>query len=244
MKYPFAFAVIFLALALNASAQLNSPREQFPFSSGETDVLNIYCVTHGSIALETGGEFIYIDPVSEIGPGVYFFTHEHEDHLSQETIKYLKGITGNEASIFGTRNCIDAIGKGNIMKNGDSVTLSLGGHEVKVTAIPAYNTTKGRENFHPVGRDNGYLFEIGGLTVYLSGDTEPVPAMSELGKVDVALLNVSQPYTMSVEQCIEVARIINPAVLIPYHLGSTDVTAIADAFAGTSIEVRCHRELR
>jgi len=230
--------------AFDSLAQKSSPMEQYSFGPGENDVMKIYCVTHGSVAFEIGGEFIYVDPTTEIGPGFYFFTHEHGDHLSKSTISYLKEQKGNDAVIFGTENCIAAIGKGRTMKNGDTVSIPVGGRELKVKAVPANNTSKGHENFHPLGRDNGYLFTVGSLTVYVAGDTEPIPSMAELGKVDVAFLPVNQPYTMTVEQCIEATKTIKPSVLIPYHLSDTDVTPIIDAFAGSATEVHFYKELK
>lgn len=244
MRKSITLAITMLALSFGSFAQPASPKEQFSFGPGDNDILIIHCISHGSIALETGGEIVYVDPVSVIGPGIYFFTHEHGDHLSKSTIKYLQELDGNDATIFGTKNCIDAIGKGTVMKNGDYVSILVGGREMKVKAVPANNTTKGHENFHPLGRDNGYLFEIGKITVYVAGDTEVIPSMSSLGKVDVAFLPVNQPYTMTVDQCIEATQIIKPSVLIPYHLGDTDVTPIIDAFSGSSTEVRFHEELR
>jgi len=244
MRKSLILAVAIIAMPFHAFGQLSFPKEQFSFGPGENDVLTIHCISHGSIALEIGGEIIYVDPVDTIGSGIYLFTHEHGDHLSKSTIKYLKELKGNDAPIFGTKNCIEAIGKGTVMNNGDLVTILLGGRDVKVKAVPANNTTKGHENFHPLGRDNGYLFETGNLVVYVAGDTELIDSMSGLGKVDVAFLPVNQPYTMTVEQCIEAAKVIRPSVLIPYHLGDTDVTPIINALSGTATEVRFHEELR
>ena len=56
--------------------------------------------------------------------------------------------------------------KKNILKNGDE-TFILG--DVKVEAVPAYwNTTAGREMYHPRHRDNGYVFTFDGLRIYVA----------------------------------------------------------------------------
>ena len=47
--------------------------------------------------------------------------------------------------------------------------------EVRVDAVPAYNTTEGHLQFHPKGRDNGYVLTLGGLRIYIAGDTEDIP---------------------------------------------------------------------
>ena len=60
----------------------------------------------------------------------------------------------------------------------------------------------------------------------------------------MAFLSANQPYTMTVEQCIHAAKVIKPKVLVPYHLGNTDMQAIKDGLEGTGIEVRLHETLR
>jgi L-ascorbate metabolism protein UlaG (beta-lactamase superfamily) len=32
---------------------------------------------------------------------------------------------------------------------------------IAIEAVPAYNTTPGKERFHPKGRDNGYVLALG-----------------------------------------------------------------------------------
>ena len=45
----------------------------------------------------------------------------------------------------------------------------------QIDAIPAYNTTPDRLQYHPQGRDNGYVLTIGGRRFYIAGDTEDIP---------------------------------------------------------------------
>ena len=82
------------------------------------------------------------------------------------------------------------------------------------------------------------LLTIDGLRVYIAGDTEDIPEMASLGHIDIALLPCNQPYTMTVDQLINAARMVKPSVLYPYHYGQTDVSGIAAALAGDSIDVR------
>ena len=106
------------------------------------------------------------------------------------------------------------------------------------TAVPAYNTTKGREKFHPKGRDNGYVLTIDGLRIYIAGDTEPIPEMKDIKNIDVAFLPCNQPYTMTPEQAAKAAKTINPKVLFPYHFSDTPVKKVADLLKDTKIDVR------
>ena len=58
--------------------------------------------------------------------------------------------------------------------------------------FPAYNTTEGREKYHPRHRDNGYIVTIIDLRIYIAGDTEDIPEMKELKDIDIAFLPVNQ----------------------------------------------------
>lgn len=221
-----------------------------PYPCDKFGELSIYSVTHGSVVLSTPDATIIIDPVMNLGGkkfqyswfrpsgnGAILITHEHHDHLSKEAVDYFGPI-----QVFGNHKAVEVLGQGEVMHNGD--TVSIAGGEVHIKAVPAYNTTNGRQKFHPKGNGNGYLIEIGELVVYVAGDTEAIPEMKELGKVDIALLPVNQPYTMTPEQCIIAAKMINPKVLIPYHMGDTDMTPVIEEFKGSDIKVIFHEELR
>jgi L-ascorbate metabolism protein UlaG (beta-lactamase superfamily) len=109
------------------------------------------------------------------------------------------------------------------MKNGDKVQYA---DDITIEAVPAYNTTPGREQFHPKGRDNGYILTLDGLRIYIAGDTEDIPEMANLKDIDIAFLPCNQPYTMTIDQAVNAAKIIKPDVLFPYHYNDTPVNKI------------------
>lgn len=121
------------------------------------------------------------------------------------------------------------------MKNGEKKNLSK---IIKLNAVPAYNTTKEKLQFHPKGRDNGYVLTIEGFCIYVAGDTEETPDMKKMGNVDVAFLPCNLPYTMSVEQMVSAAKTIKPKVLFPYHYGETDVNQVVKSLEGSGVDVR------
>ena len=122
------------------------------------------------------------------------------------------------------------------MKNGDILQITP---EIKLEAVPAYNTTPGRDKFHPKGRDNGYILTVGGTRIYIAGDTEDIPEMKQIKNIDIAFLPVNQPYTMIPEQAIQSAKIIQPHILYPYHYGDTDINKVKDGLKNEKeIEVR------
>jgi L-ascorbate metabolism protein UlaG (beta-lactamase superfamily) len=120
-------------------------------------------------------------------------------------------------------NCAKLLGKGLIMMNNDRKSLNK---DIFVQAVPAYNTTPGHLQYHPKGRDNGYVFTIGGTNVYISGDTEDIPELSKLKNIDVCFLPVNQPYTMTLEQANKAVRTIHPKVFYPYHYSDTPVSEL------------------
>jgi L-ascorbate metabolism protein UlaG (beta-lactamase superfamily) len=122
-----------------------------------------------------------------------------------------------------------------VLKNGDKVKYA---DDVIIEAVPAYNTTLGREQFHPKGRDNGYILTLDGLRIYIAGDTEDIPEMAELKDIDIAFLPCNQPYTMTIDQCVNAAKIIKPKILFPYHYNETPVAQITMKLARAGIEVR------
>jgi L-ascorbate metabolism protein UlaG (beta-lactamase superfamily) len=173
-----------------------------------------------------------IDYTSIPQADLIFVTHEHGDHYDKDAIKQLTQV--------GTRfitnaRCAEMQGYGLVMKNGDKEDLDSG---IKVEAVPAYNITEGRTQFHPKGRDNGYILTLDGLRIYIAGDTEDIPEMAGIQDIDIAFLPCNQPYTMTPEQLIKAARVIKPKVLFPYHYGQTDVSTLPASLKEDGIDVR------
>ena len=200
-------------------------------------------IKHGSLALSYKGLSIQVDPVAGYGrptdyaaefprADIILVTHEHPDHLDDAT---LADLTGESTRLLLNAKSAGIIGRGEVIGNGESRELPEG---ILLEAVPAYNTTPGREKFHPRGNGNGYVLSIDGLRIYIAGDTEDVPEIADLRDIDVALLPVNQPYTMTVEQCIKAAETIRPKVLIPYHFSQTDLSGLEEALPGMDVRMR------
>ncbi len=216
--------------------------ERFGTASGTP--VDIILIKHGSLAISYDGLSIQVDPVAEHGKStdyakefpkadVILVTHEHGDHLEDATIATL---TGENTVLLLNQTSRDRIGRGEAIGNGETRTLCDG--KIQLEAVPAYNTTPGRENFHPKGNGNGYVLTIDGLRIYIAGDTEDVPEMADLKDIDVAFLPVNQPYTMTVEQCVAAAKTFKPKVLIPYHFSKTDISTIPGLLPGIDVRLR------
>lgn len=223
----------------------------FKTKSGKT--VKFHALIHSSIRIEYDGKEIEIDPVTKLGSKTInyiempkadyiFVTHEHGDHFDKEAIKQL---TGEKTHLVMNKRCAEKLQTGDgmsgimqgydkIMANDESATFD----DIKVEAVPAYNISEGRTQFHPKGRDNGYILTIDGLRIYIAGDTEDIPEMQTIKDIDIAFLPCNQPYTMTTEQLVKAAKTVKPKVLFPYHYGQTDVSGIPSQLKDSGIEVR------
>jgi L-ascorbate metabolism protein UlaG (beta-lactamase superfamily) len=229
-------SLLLLALAASSLGAEEPPRtDSFPVQGGS---LKITFLGHGTLMLDCNGWIIHVDPVSAeadyaaLPPAdLVLVTHEHGDHLDAAAVARITRpgtvIVANPASAGRLRGAV-------ALRNGESTTVD----SVKIEALPAYNTSPGRERFHPKGRDNGYLLTIGGKRVYIAGDTEETPEMRALKNIDIAFLPMNQPYTMTPEQVAKAARAFKPRVLYPYHTGETDTAQLAALLEGKGVEVR------
>ncbi len=215
--------------------------ERFISDSGKP--VDITLIKHGSLAIDYNGVSIQIDPVTKHGkttdyatqfPKADFIliTHEHGDHLDAEAIAAL---TKEGTCLLMNQRSRDQYGSGEVIGNGEKKQLT---DAILLEAVPAYNSTEGRENFHPKGNGNGYVLTIDGLRIYIAGDTEDIPEMAALKDIDVAFLPVNQPFTMTVEQCVIAAKTIQPKVLIPYHFSNTDLSALPELLPGIDVRLR------
>lgn len=236
------FAILIMTLLSFHS--LNAKNEAYAsdtFKTKHNREVKITFIKHGSLQIAYDNLSIQVDPTFMFADystfpkaDVILITHEHEDHLDPKAIKALTKentvLVMNESSAKKSGNA-----KAKIMKNGDKMELP---NQITLEAVPAYNSTPGREQFHPRSRDNGYVLTIDGLKIYIAGDTEDIPEMKNLKNIDVAFLPVNQPYTMTVAQAVNAAKMFSPKVLYPYHFGNTDVKPLKDALKGSGIEVR------
>ena len=234
-------AALGLTAAYGQQNQQSYEVDTFKTKSGKT--VRFHALVHASIRVEYDGKEIEIDPVTKLGnktvdftampkADYIFVTHEHQDHFDREALKILMA---QQTSLVTNKRCADMLGSGKVMANGDKLQLA---DDITVEAVPAYNITEGRQQYHPKGRDNGYILTIDGLRIYIAGDTEDIPEMASVSDIDIAFLPCNQPFTMTTDQLVRAARIVKPKVLFPYHYGQTDVSKLPSQLQGDGIDVR------
>ena len=225
-------------MALGCQAQQQT--DEFTTKSGKK--VRFTCIKHASIQINYNGQEIEVDPVGKgMKPetdysqfpkaDIILITHEHHDHFDPDAIAQL---TKASTKIYLNPAVQKMLGSGKALKNGDKVKVA---NDITIEAVPAYNTTPGREQFHPKGRDNGYILTLDGMRIYIAGDTEDIPEMANIKDISIAFLPCNQPYTMTIEQAANAAKIIKPKVLFPYHYNATPVNKLFPLLAKEGIKV-------
>jgi L-ascorbate metabolism protein UlaG (beta-lactamase superfamily) len=239
-------AMIFLVLGIYGASPVNAAdlfeKDVIKTTAGN---LEITFIGHGSLMLKFGGKVIHVDPFAKLADyaklpkaDLVFITHEHQDHLD---LAALKQVTTSKTVVVLTEKCAEQMTGGIIMKNGDVRKVE----GITVEAVPAYNIVHKRDNgqpYHPKGIGNGYVITFADKRLYIAGDTENIPEMSLLKRIDIAFLPMNLPYTMTPEMVADAARSFRPKVLYPYHFGETDTARLVTLLKGNQdIEVRIRR---
>lgn len=227
----------------SANGQTTAPYEVDTFQTASGKTVKFHALVHASIRIEYDGRQILIDPVTRLGnrtidystmpkADYLFVTHEHGDHFDREALKLL---SKDETKLIANQRCAEMLGYGQATKNDEVVAIDS---DFLVQVVPAYNITEGHTQFHPKGRDNGYILNLDGLRIYIAGDTEDIPEMAAIKDIDIAFLPCNQPYTMTPAQLVNAAKMIRPKVLFPYHYGQTDVSPLPVQLKEEGIDVR------
>lgn len=216
----------FLAAALPLrAADAGLTGDLIPTSAGD---LIIHPVNHATFVMAWNGKTIYVDPVGGAGrfkglprPDLILLTDIHGDHLNADT---LTAVVGGDTKIVAPGAVAEKLPETlrrqtTVLPNGQSQAF-LG---ISIEALPMYNLTPDRLNFHTKGRGNGYVLTLGGKRVYISGDTEDIPEMRALKNIDIAFLCMNLPYTMDVDHAASAVREFRPKIVYPYHSRGSDL---------------------
>jgi len=213
--------------------------EEFKTTKGKVVITPI---NHATMVVEWDGKTIYVDPVGVADwykafpkPDVVLLTHVHGDHYKEAV---LKAVVGPKTKIIAPPALAGVLGDDLKSK---TIAVASGAYTGKVgfklEAVASYNTTPPRKRFHPKGQGNGYVLNLGGKRIYISGDTEGTPEMLALKGIDVAFLCMNLPYTMDVAAAAKAVKAFKPKVVYPYHSRGQD-TSKFKALVGGAAEVR------
>lgn len=211
-------SLLTLLIVATAVAQRPSP-DKIETKAGS---LMIQPVFHGSLVLTWNNKTIYIDPYNGAkgyaglaAPDLILITDIHGDHMD---VKTLNAIETSKAKLIVPQAVADQLpenlkSKSVVVSNGNKITE--GG--VSISALPMYNLPEGPDSRHTKGRGNGYVLNLGGKMVYISGDTEDIPEMRALKNIDIAFVCMNLPYTMDIDQAASAVLEFKPKIVYPYH---------------------------
>lgn len=231
--------------AVTAKSQGNLAEKSFETDRFDTSAgkLEITFIGHGTLMICLDKLVIHVDPVSREADytllpkaDLILITHEHGDHLDMKAIGQVRQ---NNTQIIVSQSCKGKIEGATVMANGEEQTIG----KMNIKAVPAYNIVNMRDGhpYHPKGNGNGYLLTLGNKVVYIAGDTENIPEMADLKKVDIAFLPMNLPYTMTPEMVAAAARSFHPNLLYPYHMGNTDPQLLVELLKESGIETRIRK---
>lgn len=195
--------------------------------NSDAGLFTVHPVDHASVVLETPAGVIYVDPVGDAAQygdfpaaDMILITHEHGDHYNADTLAALKG----DDTVLLTNPAVFDMLPEELKTNATALANGEMSEQegVSIAAIPAYNTTEDRLNFHPQGRDNGYVLDFAGFRIYLSGDTEDIPEMRALENIDLAFVCMNLPFTMDAAAAASAVSEFAPTYVYPYHYRGRD----------------------
>lgn len=223
--FPVVFAILFLSFSglMGQKTSWGNP----------SDEVKICPIQHATAVLEWNNLSIYVDPTGGAeafkgldAPDLILITDIHGDHFD---LKTLEELNTKKAKIIVPKAVADKMPavftpQVDVLNNGDTKER----FGITIEAVPMYNLREEAKKFHQKGRGNGYVLNMGGQRIYISGDTEDIPEMRALTNIDKALVCMNLPYTMTVESAADAVLAFKPKQVYPYHYrGRPEVSNVA-----------------
>ena len=168
------------------------------------------------IQLETDDLVLYLDPVDLLhsdplpAADIILISHVHSDHFSPQTIAKLSTshtviLCSDTSAIADSLAGVQFYG----LSAGDRVELN----DLLFETVAAHGSAYHDRDLRGIG----FLFTIDDVNIYLSGDTGLNEEVQKLRDIDIAVLNVRNPYCLSGEDVVRFAEIAKPQIIIPNH---------------------------
>ena len=189
--------------------------------------VEIIPISHATAILNWNSKVLYIDPIGGIEafkgkpqPNLILVTDIHGDHLSVETLEAVS----QENTVLIVPQAVanelpSSLAEKAITLNNGETTVQSG---FSIEAIPMYNLPESKDSFHTKGRGNGYVIENDGKRIYVAGDTEDILEMRNLKDINIALIPMNLPFTMTVESAADAVLDFQPKQVFPYHYRGRD----------------------
>ena len=221
--------ILFIVVLGGAWYAFSLPTPSLPNNSSTAmqNIVHVIPISHATAVLRWGDTTFYTDPVGDAGAfagqppaDIILVTDIHGDHLSTST---LSALVGTSTVLIVPQAVKDQLPgnlatRAKVLKNGETLSEK----DFHILGIPMYNLPESTSAFHTKGRGNGYVIEKDGFRVYIAGDTAGTPEMRALTDIDIALVPMNLPYTMSVEEAADATLAFKPRQVYPYHYRGQD----------------------
>ena len=195
-------------------------------------MLKLTYLSHSCFILDDGQHQVIIDPfisgnptmptkVDNIKVQFVVITHGHGDHLG-DGISIAKK---NDALVIGVNELANYAQE----KGAKAHNMHIGGSWVfpfgKLKFTIAHHGSANNEGRY-MGSPAGVVINMGGKTIYHTGDTGlfyDMKLIGELNKIDVMCLCIGDNFTMGIDDAVKALEFVNPELAIPMHFNTFGV---------------------